>query len=88
MCQNNWVFIVKIIAVVNLVGEDKMECNKQDNLAECTCSVIKCKNRGICCQCVKHHRENGQIPGCFFPKSAELKHNRSIEYFVEVWSKN
>ena len=26
------------------------------------------------------------IGGCFFPKSAELKHNRSIEYFVKVWS--
>ena len=63
-----------------------MECKREDNLQECTCSATKCKNRGICCECVRHHRENGQIPGCFFPKSAELKHDRSIEYFVEVYS--
>ena len=64
-----------------------MECRKEENLSECTCSATTCKNRGICCECVRHHREMGQIPGCFFPKSAELKHDRSIEYFVEVYSK-
>lgn len=81
-------FIVKIIAGVNLAkGADYMECKREENLLECTCSATTCGNRGICCECVRHHREAGQIPGCFFPKSAELKHDRSIEYFIEVYSK-
>lgn len=67
-------------------GESIMECQREENLLECTCSTTKCKNRGLCCECVKHHREAGQIPGCFFPKSAEMKHDRSIKYFLEVFS--
>ncbi len=65
----------------------RMECKREENLLECSCSATKCGNRGICCECVRHHREAGQIPGCFFPKSAELKHDRSIKYFIEVYSK-
>lgn len=63
-----------------------MGCKKNENLKGCTCSAA-CTNRGICCECVRHHRENGQIPGCFFPADAEKTHNRSIEYFIEVMSK-
>ena len=72
---------------VSLVEGENMECKKDENIIECTCSAMSCKNRGICCECVRHHRESGQIPGCFFPKSAELKHDRSIEYFIEVMTK-
>ncbi len=65
-----------------------MECKKDENIAECTCSSTTCQIRGVCCDCVRNHREAGEIPGCFFPKSAELKHDRSLEYFIEVMSKN
>ena len=65
-----------------------MECKREENLQECTCSATTCQKRGICCECVRSHRERSEIPGCFFPKSAELKHNRSIEYFIEVYSKS
>lgn len=63
-----------------------MECRKSENLAGCTCTA-GCSNRGICCLCVSHHREKGQIPGCFFPSDAEKTYDRSIEYFIEVMSK-
>lgn len=63
-----------------------MECKREENLLECTALQQK-RQQGICAECVRHHREAGQIPGCFFPKSAELKHDRSIEYFIEVYSK-
>ncbi len=85
-------YIGKIIAVVSfpdgikIEGGRIMECKREENLLECTCSATKCGNRGICCECVRHHREAGQIPGCFFPKWAELKHDRSIEYFIKVWN--
>ena len=63
-----------------------MECKREENLQECTCSSTTCTKRGICCECVSSHRDRGEIPGCFFPKGAELSHNRSIEYFIEVYS--
>lgn len=47
-----------------------MECKKEINKANCKCSY-PCSNRGMCCECVKSHRENNEIPGCFFPKEAE-----------------
>lgn len=61
-----------------------MGCKREENLAECTCTSLSCKNRGICCDCVRHHREAGELPGCFFPKSAEMRYDRSIEFFVNL----
>lgn len=63
-----------------------MECLKEKNKEKCTCTY-NCPTRGICCACVKHHRENGEIPGCFFPKEAEKTYDRSIENFIKVMSK-
>lgn len=62
-------------------------CNREENLKHCTCSSEDCSNRGICCKCISYHREKKQLPGCLFPKEAELKHDRSVEYFIEVMSK-
>lgn len=41
-----------------------MECKAEQNRLACTCSY-GCPKSGICCECVAHHRENGEIPGCF-----------------------
>lgn len=63
-----------------------MECKKEINKANCKCSY-PCSNRGMCCECVKSHRENNEIPGCFFPKEAEKTYDRSISYFIRCMSK-
>ncbi len=63
-----------------------MECKKEINLTQCTCSY-PCSKKGICCECVRYHRERGEIPGCFFPKDAEKTYDRSIKKFIEVYSK-
>ncbi len=63
-----------------------MECKQNVNIEYCTCTA-DCSNRGLCCQCVAHHRSLGQIPGCFFPKDAEKTYDRSVKYFVKVMSK-
>lgn len=63
-----------------------MECKKEINKANCKCSY-PCSNRGMCCECVKSHRENNEIPGCFFPKEAEKTYDRSISYFISSMSK-
>ena len=61
-----------------------MECKREQNLKGCTCTAA-CGNHGICCECVRHHRELHQIPGCFFPKNAEATYDRSIENFIKTW---
>lgn len=64
-----------------------MECKQEENKLECSCTSLLCKRRGMCCECVRHHRDRGEIPACFFPKGAEVSHNRSIENFIKVYSK-
>ncbi|MCM8805827.1 MAG: DUF6485 family protein [Candidatus Omnitrophica bacterium] len=65
-----------------------MECkNRERNIKDCSCTYISCNKRGMCCECVMYHRANGEIPGCFFPKEAEKTYDRSIKYFISVWSK-
>jgi len=61
-----------------------MECKKDENKIDCTCTYTTCNNRGVCCDCVRSHREKGQIPGCFFPKGAERTYDRSVENFIRV----
>ncbi|MGN1124666.1 MAG: DUF6485 family protein [Candidatus Gastranaerophilaceae bacterium] len=64
-----------------------MECKKDENKIGCTCTHTSCKNRGVCCECVRSHREKGEIPGCFFTAAGEATNDRSIENFVKVMSK-
>ncbi|MGN0192734.1 MAG: DUF6485 family protein [Candidatus Gastranaerophilaceae bacterium] len=59
-----------------------MECRKDENIKNCTCTY-NCPTKGICCVCVKEHRENGEIPGCFFPADAEKTYDRSVENFIK-----
>lgn len=61
-----------------------MECKKDENKIECTCTATTCFNRGICCECVRYHRERSEIPGCFFPPAAERTWDRSIANFVKL----
>jgi hypothetical protein len=60
-----------------------MECRKEINLKDCPCTYPDCENKGICCECVKYHRENGELPGCYFPPEVEKTYDRSIKKFVE-----
>ena len=62
-----------------------MECKKESNKGMCTCS-FNCSRMGVCCDCVKHHRDKGQIPGCFFSKEGKATGDRSIEAFIADWN--
>ena len=48
-----------------------MECKKDENKIGCSCTYTSCSTRGMCCDCVRYHRENDEIPGCFFSASGE-----------------
>jgi len=62
-----------------------MECkNKSRNMQLCNCSYTGCEKMGICCDCIKHHRDKGQIPACYFPIDAEKTYDRSINHFIRT----
>jgi len=56
-----------------------MECiNKEKNLKDCNCTY-DCDKKGLCCECIKYHRDRGEFPACFFSKDAEKTFDRSFE---------
>lgn len=60
-----------------------MSCpNRERNLKDCTCTYPGCSRKGMCCQCIRYHRERGEIPGCLFPKEAERTFDRSAGSFA------
>jgi hypothetical protein len=60
------------------------ECaNRSENLKSCGSTYSSCARRGMCCECIRHHRAKNEIPGCLFPKEAEKTHDRSMKKFVE-----
>jgi len=64
-----------------------MECRKECNLKSCNCTELSCKNHGICCECIKHHRVHGELPACYFSKEAEATYNRSINNYIATMMK-
>ncbi len=60
-----------------------MDCpNMERNLQECNCTY-PCNKKGMCCLCVRYHRERGEIPACLFPDDVEKTFDRSVQKFVE-----
>ena len=60
-----------------------MECQKQNNMERCNCTYSGCPRKGICCECIKHHRESDGLPACYFSKEAEKGYDRSIKNFIK-----
>lgn len=64
-----------------------MECKKNENITHrCVCTYTSCAKRGVCCDCVAYHLKSRQVPGCFFPPSAEATYDRSFEHFARLVS--
>jgi hypothetical protein len=61
-----------------------MECKKDENLKNCTCSYMSCGRRGVCCDCIQHHIKQRAVPGCFFSPDAEKTYDRSFEHFARL----
>ncbi|HNX26248.1 MAG TPA: DUF6485 family protein [Phycisphaerae bacterium] len=62
-----------------------MECRKKANLEFCTCSYPGCGNKGVCCECLRYHLKNRELPGCCFPDKDEKSYDRSFEAFAKAW---
>jgi len=64
-----------------------VNCKKEENKIDCTCTATTCSKRGVCCDCVRYHRERNELPGCFFSKAAEKTWDRSVDNFIKTYSK-
>ena len=64
-----------------------MECKKEENLRKCTCTYEPCSKKGICCECLRYHLSNNELPGCVFPPEIEKTYDRSIKNFVKYYAK-
>jgi hypothetical protein len=60
-----------------------MECKKEKNLNDCPCTATNRERKGICCECIKYHRKNNELPACYFSKKTEKSFDRSIKRFIE-----
>ncbi|MDI6736249.1 MAG: DUF6485 family protein [bacterium] len=63
------------------------ECNVAVNKKDCPCTYEPCSRKGICCECIKYHKKMNQLPGCLFPPAVEKTYDRSIEKFIQTYSR-
>lgn len=62
-----------------------MDCKKDGNTKNCTCTYDGCGRKGVCCECLQYHLRNHELPGCCFPPAAERTYDRSFEAFAKAW---
>ncbi len=65
-----------------------MECKQTVNLENCNCSYEPCSRKGFCCDCLRYHLKNRQLPGCCFPNDAEKTFDRSFAHFARLVQEN
>jgi hypothetical protein len=51
------------------------------NARECSCTYAGCPRHGICCECLRYHRQRMELPACYFTPEEEKTFNRSLEFF-------
>jgi hypothetical protein len=64
------------------MGLSMGECRKDENLKDCSCSYPGCSRKGMCCECLRHHLRNDELPACCFPADAEKTYDRSVKAFI------
>jgi hypothetical protein len=60
-----------------------MECQKEKNSKDCPCTYPACSRKGVCCECIKYHWQQKELPACFFSEEAEKSYDRSKENFIK-----
>ncbi|HNX81448.1 MAG TPA: DUF6485 family protein [Candidatus Omnitrophota bacterium] len=58
--------------------------NQKANLQTCNCTYATCLRKGMCCACVSYHRDQGELPACYFSAQAERAYDRSIDAFMRT----
>lgn len=62
-------------------------CPQELNKKNCNCTY-PCSRKGICCECISYHRNNNELPACYFSNQDEKSYDRSITFFNQTISKN
>ncbi len=62
-----------------------MECKLEEHKEFCNCTYEPCERKYRCCDCLHYHRENNELPACFFNAEQERTYNRSITNFIRMW---
>lgn len=62
-------------------------CHLDKNRKRCSCTYEPCSRKGVCCECLHYHWQAGELPGCLFPPEIERTYDRSLERFVEIYSR-
>jgi hypothetical protein len=60
---------------------EKLETNRR----ACNCSYGGCPRHGSCCDCIRYHLENRELPACAFPDDVEKTWDRSFKKFIETY---
>jgi len=60
-----------------------MECQKEKNLKDCSCTYVGCERKGICCECIRYHLQRDELPACYFSSEVVATFDRSIKKFIE-----
>ena len=60
-----------------------IEYNKQS----CNCTYEPCSRKGNCCECIKYHLKNNELPACVFPSEVEQTYDRSFDRFIDIYKK-
>ncbi len=61
-----------------------MDCKKDANLTSCNCTYEPCSRKGVCCDCLRYHLRNRELPACVFPADAERTYDRSFDHFAKL----
>ncbi len=63
-----------------------MACpNTDTNMSSCTCSYPGCARKGNCCECLRYHLSNNELPACAFPADVEKTYDRSFRRFAQIY---
>jgi len=58
--------------------------NQQKNGRKCNCTYAGCSRHGVCCECLRYHLAQQQLPACCFTAEAEATYDRSFRKFIET----
>lgn len=57
----------------------------ESNMSHCNCSYPGCPRKGNCCECLRYHLSNNQLPACAFPDDVEKTYDRSFRRFAQIY---
>jgi len=61
-----------------------MECIPQKDKIRCNGTFEPWPEKHTCCECLHYHRQNDEVPACYFTKGLERTYGRSINNYFKM----